>query len=189
MATKKTTTRSAAKPATSRSGAGRTSSTSSTSATPAASSAPQGETKAAAEHEARRGKTVTSVSDGPLAVPVAEASGAGADYAVERQKALKVEGGLVNAGSGLTNQDAGLDAGQGVEDFLDTAAIGTTISKTGAGIQVVSPVGGGANRVFAGATLAEALEEMEAFFSGSPKLLTTPGPQDEGEDAEDEGEE
>lgn len=150
------------------------------------SSEPQGETKAAAEQEQRVGKTVTSVSAGPLAVPTAEAAGAGADRAASTY-ILQEKDGVVHAGSGLTNQDAELDGSMSVEDFLTAAAIGTTISKTGGGIQITTPVGGGQNRVFAGESFEKAKEEMDNFHAGSPSMLKPLTPP--GEDEGDEGEE
>lgn len=148
--------------------------------------APQGEAKKAAELEQQQGKVVTSTSAGPLAIPTAEVAGAGADRAAARAALRVDEQDRVTGEAGRLNAVAGLEGGMSVQEFLNRAEIGTRIEKLGNGVQIVSPVGGGMNRVFAGETFDAAKKELDQFFSGSPQLLTNPAGEEPEGDEEDE---
>ena len=143
----------------------------------------------AAAVEQKQGKVLTSTSSGPLAVPVSEATGAGADQAKTARRDPEharptVKGGTVSpqvegTGSG-DSKAAGADSS--LEEFFASAEIGTTISKTGHGFVLTRPIGGGATRSFHGLSTKEALRQADDFMSGSARPIKNLGRNEESDE-------
>jgi hypothetical protein len=119
------------------------------------------------------GRPVTSTSNAPGVVPTAEVAGAGADRAAATD-ALRVEKGLVVTPS-IVRDAKNMKSDMKADDMIDSAPPGTAIIRSGVGITLSVPIGGGATRSFGGASLKEAIENMQAFLRGENQTIVDIG--------------